>query len=56
VDDLKNDLRLKELDYEELRESFEKLQEENKRLRDLYKKERDEREIIEGKLKKTAIH
>lgn len=29
---------------------------ENKRLRDLYEKERDQRLIVEGKLKKTAIH
>jgi hypothetical protein len=32
------------------------LEKENKRLREVYYKERDERLVIEGKLKKTAIH
>lgn len=56
IDELKNDLRIKEVDYEELKDKFARLEEENKRLRQQFQKERDERLVIEGKLKKTAIH
>lgn len=56
IDELKNDLKLKEQDFEELKESFAKLEAENRRLHAMYAKERDERLVIEGKLKKTAIH
>jgi hypothetical protein len=56
IDELKNDLKLKEQDFEELKESFARLEAENRRLHAMYNKERDERLVIEGKLKKTAIH
>jgi len=56
IDDLKNDLKIRDSEYEELKANFAKLEAENLRLRDLYEKERNERLVIEGKLKKTAIH
>ena len=34
IDELKNDLRIKEVDYEELKDSFARLEAENKRLRE----------------------
>lgn len=56
IDELKNDLKLKEMDYDEIKAQFAKLEADNRRLREVYEKERNERMIIEGKLKKSAIH
>ncbi|CDW84841.1 UNKNOWN [Stylonychia lemnae] len=56
IDEMRNDLRIREQEYEELREAFAKLELENKRLRDQVKKETSERQVIEVKLKKNAIH
>jgi hypothetical protein len=56
IDELKNDLKLKEMDYDEIKVQFAKLEADNRRLREVYEKERNERMIIEGKLKKSAIH
>jgi len=56
IDELKNDLKIKEMECDEMKANFAKLEAENRRLRDLYQKERNERLVIEGKLKKTAIH
>ncbi len=56
IDELKNDLKIKEMEYDEMKANFAKLEAENRRLRDLYQKEHDDRLVIEGKLKKTAIH
>ena len=41
IDELKNDLGIKEMDFEELKVSYAKLEAENKRLREQYQKERD---------------
>ena len=56
LDELKNDLKIRDMEYEELKATMIKLEGENLRLRQLYDKERNERLVIEGKLKKTAIH
>lgn len=56
IDELKNDLKLKEMEYDEIKAQFAKLEADNRRLREVYEKERNERMIIEGKLKKSAIH
>ena len=56
IDELKNDLKIRDQEYEELKAAFTRLEAENRRLREVYGKERDERLVIEGKLKKTAIH
>ena len=56
VDELKNDLQLIEDDYEQLKQSYAKLEAENKRLRELLDKERSDKQVIEVKLKKNAIH
>lgn len=53
---MKNDQRIREQEYEELRDAFAKLEIENKRLREAFKKESGERQVIEVKLKKNAIH
>ena len=44
------------MEYHEMKANYAKMEAENKRLREAYEKERDQRLIIEGKLKKTAIH
>ena len=44
------------MEYDEIKANFAKLEAENRRLREIYEKERNERMIIEGKLKKSAIH
>lgn len=56
IDELKNDLKIRDQEYEELKLAFTRLEAENRRIREVCTKERDERLIIEGKLKKTAIH
>lgn len=56
VDELKNDLQLIEDDYEILKQSYAKLEAENKRLRELLDRERSDKQVIEVKLKKNAIH
>jgi len=56
IDELKNDLKIRDQEYEELKAAFTRLETENRRLREVFTKERDERLVIEGKLKKTAIH
>lgn len=56
IDELKNDLKIRDQEYEELKQAFTRLEAENRRIREVYTKERDERLVIEGKLKKTAIH
>ncbi len=56
IDELKNDLKLKEMEYDEMKAQFAKMEAENRRLREIYQTERNERMIIEGKLKKSAIH
>jgi predicted nuclease with TOPRIM domain len=56
IDELKNDLKLKEMEFDEMKAQFAKIEAENRRLREQYQKERNERMVIEGKLKKTAIH
>ncbi len=56
IDDLKNDLKIRDMEFEELKEKFKQMEIENRRLKDVYQKERNERLVIEGKLKKTAIH
>ena len=55
LDELKNDLKIRDMEYEELKATMIKLEAENLRLRQLYDKERNERLVIEGKLKKTAM-
>ena len=55
IDDLKNDVTMKEMELESLRAAFTKMEMENKKLRKLYDKERADREVIEAKLKKTTI-
>ena len=56
IDELKNDLRIRDMEFEELKASMAKLQAENAQLRQQHEKERNQRLVIEGKLKKTAIH
>ena len=56
IDELKNDLKVKEMEFDEMKARFAKLEAENARLRGEFFKERDSRLVIEGKLKKTAIH
>jgi hypothetical protein len=56
IDDLKNDLRIRDMEYEELKAAMSRLESDNARLRQQFEKERAERIVIEGKLMKTAIH
>ena len=56
IDELKNDLKMRDREFEELKASMTKMQAENAQLRKLYENERNQRLVVEGKLKKTAIH
>lgn len=56
IDDLKNDLSIRDQEYADLKAQFAKIEAENKQLREAFETERNQRLIIEGKLKKTAIH
>lgn len=56
IDELKNDLKVKEMEFDEMKAKFAKLEAENARLREEFLNERNSRLVIEGKLKKTAIH
>lgn len=49
-------MNIRDLEYNELRDKFAKMEAENRQLRALFEKEREQRLVIEGKLKKTAIH
>ena len=53
---MRNDLRIREQDFEELRDKYAKLEAENKRLREALHRETADRQVIEVKLKKNAIH
>eukprot|EP00347_Sterkiella_histriomuscorum_P003182 403365276 len=56
VDEMRNDLRIREQEFEELRDAFAKLELENKRLREQLQSEQKTRQITEVKLLKNAIH
>jgi len=56
VDELKNDLRMKEVEFEELKLAFERLEKDNDRLREKYHKEKESRQVIEVKLQRKAIN
>lgn len=56
IDDLKNDLRMRDMELDELKKSVAFLEAENKKFKELYNNERQSKEVIEVKLKKNAIH
>jgi len=54
VEDLKNDLRLRDQEYEKLRDRFERLQEQQKELTSKLVVEQNSKQVIESKLNKIA--
>lgn len=56
VNELKNDLKMKEDDFEELKVAFERMEKENARLMEKLQKETEMREVLETKLNKMAIN